>query len=998
MEYSLQPERADSPSEPGLSPKAPVAAATVPQTVRHVRPGGAPIASVDLLLSRGGVVPPSQPEERRETSLASVAATCDTLKLELAKVQRSLGVLVDAQMNRSDAWVQKHPSVHDGKCSLSSRRRTIQAVGAVARLKVRNDTTEAGSDRKNRRVSMPECCGEKAKDEPAHLERTDSADRVDEVKDDDDDDEENDDEDEDEDVRKSEQVEDYTFRVNSDGSMFKAQERRNGLIDPEGRFCQRWELLLLSTLVYIAVWAPIATCFDHETSSSHKAWDVVVELIFLLDMLVSMRTSFYDSAKVLVTDKRLVRRNYLRGWFVPDLLSSFPTQLVSLFVDDAGSSKLSEISWLKVVRLLKLVRLRKLFSLHKLSRTIASTGVVRPGVVRLLRLLVAYFLTTHLVACFYWALAKQVVLECNANLMTVDDGQRPWSACREYVETRSWPYQYGVAFYWALSVMMGNESYPVRETDRVFTSATLVLGMLVGSFVLGSCASLLANLDQSAVQKQQRFDAINENLAYNKVDGVLAGKVRSYYDYLFACGHHINEGDLFRELPEKLRLQLAMHKKKPLIRGVAMFQNVSAQCTVAIVESLVPVIMLPREYVVVQGQRGHEMFFVSRGVLQVTQFIDLNETPIRQLNDGDHFGEIALLNADKRRTANVVTISFSELQMLSRRQFNRVQKRHAEFKAIVHQHRHQSLSDKGADAIGIRKRGASRVQLKVERMVSQVSARVSDRMRVSFGTTSTESGCEDAPNSPRGDRRSSLERGTVLARQCSRKLSKHATSVTNKVTRRSISPAPEAFKWTAESAGAQAVRKSTGDEVFEEANRFVQFTKRAAGSLRRGSMLTRHDSMRFDPARNGRRMSNGSTWSSMRSTIDPLGRRLSSRRTSDSSMVCGHMPRGCDRVSEDRYVEPGYEIGCTHHGDPHHLSMHAGATTSPCETPPQCNSPGWRTPRAGFDFMFGGEDGGVASSSAEPGAQRVCVMDVDAQGREQNITPPLSRGAGAGAA
>ena len=31
---------------------------------------------------------------------------------------------------------------------------------------------------------------------------------------------------------------------------------------------------------------------------------------------------------------------------------------------------------------------------------------------------------------------------------------------------------------------------------------------------------------------------------------------------------------------------------------------------------------------------------------QVTQFIDLNETPIRQLTDGGHFGEIALLNVD----------------------------------------------------------------------------------------------------------------------------------------------------------------------------------------------------------------------------------------------------------------------------------------------------------------------------------------------------------------
>ena len=49
------------------------------------------------------------------------------------------------------------------------------------------------------------------------------------------------------------------------------------------------------------------------------------------------------------------------------------------------------------------------------------------------------------------------------------------------------------------------------------------------------------------------------------------------------------------------------------------------------------------------------MYFIQRGLVQVTMFVPprFRETPVRQLSDGAHFGEIALLRADRRRTASV---------------------------------------------------------------------------------------------------------------------------------------------------------------------------------------------------------------------------------------------------------------------------------------------------------------------------------------------------------
>ena len=63
--------------------------------------------------------------------------------------------------------------------------------------------------------------------------------------------------------------------------------------------------------------------------------------------------------------------------------------------------------------------------------------------------------------------------------------------------------------------------------------------------------------------------------------------------------------------------------------------------------------MPPREYIVVQGQFGYCMYFITRGFVQITVVKSEIETPLMQLTDGGHFGEGALVG-DHHRSANVL--------------------------------------------------------------------------------------------------------------------------------------------------------------------------------------------------------------------------------------------------------------------------------------------------------------------------------------------------------
>ena len=78
----------------------------------------------------------------------------------------------------------------------------------------------------------------------------------------------------------------------------------------------------------------------------------------------------------------------------------------------------------------------------------------------------------------------------------------------------------------------------------------------------------------------------------------------------------------------------------------------------------------PGRRVIVEGDRGNKFYIIVRGKVEVTiRRSDIQEERIAVLQDGDYFGEIALLK-DGPRTATVKTLTTSIFLTLERSQFS----------------------------------------------------------------------------------------------------------------------------------------------------------------------------------------------------------------------------------------------------------------------------------------------------------------------------------------
>ena len=120
-------------------------------------------------------------------------------------------------------------------------------------------------------------------------------------------------------------------------------------------------MILLLTF-YTSVFVPFNVAFKSKTMDDVPLLvvDSIVDVVFFLDIVLNFHTTYVSNTGEVISDPRLIRYNYLKSWFVIDLLSCLPYDIFNAF-QDAEDRYGSIFSALKVVRLLRLGRVvRKL--------------------------------------------------------------------------------------------------------------------------------------------------------------------------------------------------------------------------------------------------------------------------------------------------------------------------------------------------------------------------------------------------------------------------------------------------------------------------------------------------------------------------------------------------------------------------------------------------------------------------------------------------------------
>lgn len=86
---------------------------------------------------------------------------------------------------------------------------------------------------------------------------------------------------------------------------------------------------------------PYNVAFKYKTSEdvSLLVVDSIVDVIFFIDIVLNFHTTFVGPGGEVVSDPKIIRMNYLKSWFVIDLLSCLPYDVFNAFDHDEDVSK-----------------------------------------------------------------------------------------------------------------------------------------------------------------------------------------------------------------------------------------------------------------------------------------------------------------------------------------------------------------------------------------------------------------------------------------------------------------------------------------------------------------------------------------------------------------------------------------------------------------------------------------------------------------------------------
>ena len=249
------------------------------------------------------------------------------------------------------------------------------------------------------------------------------------------------------------------------------------------------------------------------------------------------------------------------------------------------------------------------------------------------------------------------------------------------------------SFYWAVMTVTTvgyGDITPQTGAQKLYAIGVMLLGAGVYAFLIGNIASMLNNLDPLRSAHLQQRERLSAFMHYRALPRPLQQRVQDYFDHLWEQRAVSDEDATLAELPPALREAVALHLRRDLVRHVPLFRDAPDAFVRDVALRMTSFVCLPGDTVVRAGDRGHEMYFLSRGTVEATA---PDGTVLRTLHAGDFFGEIALVTSAVR-TATVRAVTPSDLYVLTSAMFEQIA---VDFPDIAAHLRDEAARRKSAD-------------------------------------------------------------------------------------------------------------------------------------------------------------------------------------------------------------------------------------------------------------------------------------------------------------
>ncbi|KAJ8531742.1 hypothetical protein ON010_g14221 [Phytophthora cinnamomi] len=206
-----------------------------------------------------------------------------------------------------------------------------------------------------------------------------------------------------------------------------------------------------------------------------------------------------------------------------------------------------------------------------------------------------------------------------------------------------------------------------NPNERLFCIFAMIVGGGIFAYGITNIVELVSSLTIQETLFRQKIDEVNEYMTARELPVKLRMEIREFYHNTRQSRESKlnSEQQILNDLSSKLRSKIALSINDQFLRKFPFFIGSEPNFLMELALNMRVIHFAPLEDAIIEGEIGHEMFFIFRGAVEI---VKKNER-VGVLGENQYFGEMAILSPDNRRTATVRTLCFCELRMLSRARF-----------------------------------------------------------------------------------------------------------------------------------------------------------------------------------------------------------------------------------------------------------------------------------------------------------------------------------------
>jgi len=347
--------------------------------------------------------------------------------------------------------------------------------------------------------------------------------------------------------------------------------------------------------------------------------DWITLIFWTINIFATLLVGYVEKGVTVMVPWKILL-HYLKTWFVVDMLVVLPDWAFTITAMQGGDTSAGKsVKLLRILRLARTIRLLRLMKLKwilaKINDLIDSEyASIMANIVKMILSLIAL---NHFFACMWYLVSTLQIDEDDKDSDT-------WIVFYGFKD-RHWGYQYLTSFHWSITQFTPSSMHvqPQNLPERLFAIITVVLGLVVFSYLVGSITGSLTQLRAMQEEGAKQFWNLRRFLRHNSVPMALASRILKYLEHAWLKQkEHVSPENikLLGLLSEQLYDELYCSMSVPHLKVHPLFQHINDLSSVTmhrLARTAISRKLLARgDTLFIPGETGTHMYFVVSGKLR----------------------------------------------------------------------------------------------------------------------------------------------------------------------------------------------------------------------------------------------------------------------------------------------------------------------------------------------------------------------------------------------